>query len=209
MQLLAHVVAAVFAWLVVWDWWYWEHLDSGWVSETTFFTGKAAITLLFLSLACTPLITLFGWKQLNALKKPLGNYGFLMVVLHFVLFAFDFGIVQDSFNLGLVVDEAVRKQYALVGFLAFLMLIPLAITSNKYSQKKLGKRWKSLHKLVYPISVLASVHYIWVWTSKRAFAEPITYALILAFLLLIRIKPIKDRIRQFKRARRQARRAAA
>lgn len=209
LQLLAHVTAATLAWLVLWDWWYWEHLNSEWVREVTFFTGKSAITLLFLSLACTPFITLFGWNQLTALKKPLGNYGFLMVCIHLGLFIFDYGIVQDNFSMEMVVREAILKQYAVVGFIAFLLLVPLAITSNKFSQKKLGKKWKSLHKLVYPISVLASVHYIWVWSSKRAFTEPVTYALILAFLLLIRIKPIKDRIRAFKQARRKARRVAA
>lgn len=196
----AHFAALSVAGMVFWDWWNWRHLNSEWFRDTTFYTGRAGITFLFLSLACTPLVTLFDWKALNQLRKPLGNWGFGFVALHLFMFAMDYGMIDGAFRLMPVVDEAILKGYAVIGFIAFLLLIPLFATSNKWSQKQLGKRWKRLHQLVYLINVLAVGHYIWVWSSKRAFTAPLTYAVILAFLLFIRIKPIKQQIVRWRRA---------
>ena len=207
LRTMVHGSAGMIAFRVFWDFWHWLHLNSGWFQETTFFAGKVAITFLVLSLACTPLVTLFGWTALNQLKKPLGNWGFGFVFLHFFLFSIDFGFLGDTFSASAVVKETIQKQYALIGFTGFLLLLPLFITSNKWSQKRLKKRWNKLHQLVYLINVLAVTHYIWVWLSKRALTQPIIYAVIVLFLLFIRIKPIKEWIRNFKKGRRQARKA--
>ena len=209
LRFLAHAGAMTVALMVFWDFWHWEHLDSTWYRDTTFFTGQAAITMLFLSLACTPLITLFGWSPLNALKKPLGNYGFGFVALHLIMFTIDYGLTNTgAINTGAVVAEAILKRYALVGFLGFLLLIPLFATSNVWSQKRLGKRWKALHKSVYLINVLAVVHYIWVWSSKLALGKPIAFAVVLAFLLLLRVDSVKKRVRTWRRNWEKARRQA-
>ena len=208
LQLMVHTSALFLAFLLFWGWFNWEHWNNEWVHENTFFTGKMGISFLFLSLLCTPLVTLFGWKQPNALRKPTGNYGFMFVCLHLLLFSADYGLdVQSgSWQIIPVIQEAILKRYALIGLIAFILLVPLAVTSNKYSQKRLGRNWKKLHKLTYAISVLAVMHYFWVWLSKRALAEPIIFAIMLAFLLLLRVKPIKDRIRTFKQQRRKAKR---
>ena len=149
-------------------------------------TGKAAIILLTLSLACTPAITLFGWKQAHTLRRPLGLYAFLYVCLHLLIFVWlDYG-----FMMRLVIEEIILRRYAVVGFVAFLLLIPLAITSTKEAQRRMGKRWKSLHKLVYLIGILAVIHYLWL--VKNAYTQPLIFAAIVAFLLLVRVAPIRQ-----------------
>lgn len=209
LRVVVHGVAAMITFRVFWDIWHWLHLNSQWYGETIFFSGKIAITFIFLSLACTPLNTLFGWSALNALKKPLGNWGFGYVFLHLSLFTLDSGYVADQFSFGTVINETFQKQYALIGFLAFLLLVPLFITSNKYSQKLLKKNWKRLHQLVYIIGILSAVHYIWVWLSKRALTEPIIYATVLVLLLVLRLKPVKEWIRNIKKKRQQTRKEVA
>ncbi|HFC12665.1 MAG TPA: hypothetical protein ENJ56_07460, partial [Anaerolineae bacterium] len=207
LRALTHTTALTVAFLLFWDWFNWLHLDISWYQKRTFFTGQAGIVFLILTLACSPLITLFGWSALNALKKPLGNYSFFFIVIHLFLFTIDYSDFGQ--NILAAFQEAILKKYALVGLSAFLLLIPLAATSNKWSQKKLGKKWKKLHRLVYLIAVLASVHYIWVHFSKLALAKPITFAIIIAFLLFLRVNTIKTAIRNFKRKRRSTQRAAA
>lgn len=209
LRVIVHTVAAMITFRLFWDIWHWLHLNSQWYGETIFFTGKVAITFLFLSLACTPLMTLFGWSALNALKKPLGNWGFGYVCIHLTLFTLDSGYVAGQFSFGTVLNETFQKQYALIGFLAFLLLIPLFVTSNKYSQKLLKKNWKKLHQLVYVIGILAAAHYIWVWIAKRALFEPIVYALVLALLLVLRLNPVKEWIRNSKKKRQEARKQVA
>lgn len=209
LRVFTHGVGAMIAFRLFWDFWHWLHLNSQWYHETIFFTGKVAITFIFLSLACTPLITLFGWSALNALKKPLGNWGFGFAGLHLLLFTLDNGFVGEQFAIGSVIEEAFQKRYALIGSAAFLMLLPLFFTSNKWSQKKLGKNWKKLHQLVYVIGVLAAAHYIWVWWSKKALVQPIVYSVVLVLLLVLRITPVKNAIRDFKKRRKANQKAAA
>lgn len=159
-------------------------------------TGKAAIILLTLSLACTPAMIMLGWKQAHTLRRPLGLYAFMYLCLHLLIFVWlDYG-----FMMRLVVEEIVERRYAVVGFVAFLLLIPLAVTSTKGWQKRLGKRWMSLHKLVYLIGVLAVIHYIWL--VKNAYTQPLIFAAIIGFLLLVRLDPIRQ---AFLRARRRKR----
>lgn len=209
LRVLTHGIGAMIAFRLFWDIWHWQHLNSQWYGETIFFSGKVAITFLFLSLACTPLVTLFGWSSLNALKKPLGNWGFGFVLVHLVLFTLDSGTISNSFSYGAVIEATFQKQYALVGFIAFVLLIPLFVTSNKYSQKLLKKNWKKLHQLAYVIGILAAAHYIWVWIAKRALTEPIIYAVVLALLLILRLPPVKDWIREMKKRRKATKQAVA
>lgn len=209
LRVLTHFVGVATAFIVFWEFWYYEYLTSAdWFRDITLMTGRTGIAFLMLSLACTPLVTLFGWSSLNAVKKPTGNWGFAFVVLHLIMFTFDYGLVNGGINAGAVVQEAFLKQYAVIGFIAFLLLVPLAATSNKWAMKKLGKKWKQLHKLVYLINILAVTHFLWVKLSKLDLARPLTYAIVVAFLLFVRIPAIKTRIRDFKRARKAKARAA-
>ncbi len=149
-------------------------------------TGKAAIIMLTLSLAATPAGIIFGWKQATVVRRPLGLYAFMYVCLHLTIFVWlDYG-----FMMTLIVEEIIKRRYAVVGFVAFLLLIPLALTSTTNSQRRLGKRWKSLHQLVYLVGVLAVIHYVWL--VKNAYTQPFIFAGIIGFLLLVRVAPIKQ-----------------
>ena len=149
-------------------------------------TGKASIIMLTLSLACTPAGYLFRWKNATTVRRPLGLYAFMYVCLHFLIFIW----LDYSLIVPLIVEEIVARRYALVGFAAFLLLIPLAVTSTKGWQKRLGKRWKTLHKVVYLIGVLAVVHYIWL--VKNAYTQPLIFAAAVGLLLLLRVPAVKQ-----------------
>lgn len=148
-------------------------------------TGKAAIIMLVLSLTATPAGFMFGWKQAHVVRRPFGLYAFMYVVLHLLIFVWlDYGWVMP-----LIVEEIVARRYALVGFAAFVLLIPLALTSTKGWQRRLGKNWKRLHSLVYLIAILAVIHYIWL--VKNAYFQPLIFAGIVTFLLLVRLQPVR------------------
>ncbi len=166
------------------------------VREILFHTGTTSLVLLALSLACTPANTLFGWKQLLPLRKPLGLYAFFYVTLHFLTFSW----LDYLFDLEFILDAIVEQKYVLIGFAAFLLLIPLAATSTRWAQRKLGKNWKKLHKLSYLIIVLALIHFFWL--VKNVYTEPIIYALIITALLATRITPIKKRLTRWRQQRR-------
>jgi len=185
---LAVHAAALFplAWLVF-DFWL-GYLGPDPVRAMILRLGKAAIIMLTASLACTPGSILFGWKWALPLRRTLGLYAFLYVCLHLLVFVW----LDYAFLWSLIVEEIVKRRYALVGFAAFLMLIPLALTSTRGWQRRLGRRWKTLHKLVYLIGVLAVVHYIWL--VKNAYAQPLLFAALVGLLLLVRLAPVKKAI---------------
>ena len=147
-------------------------------------TGKIALELLILSLACTPLNNIFGFKPALRVRRALGDYSFLYTSLHFAIFvSLDYG-----FDLQLITNELVRP-YALVGLIAGLLLIPLAITSFSPWPKRLGKNWKRLHNLVYGINLLAALHFILV--VKQGVVEPYLWLILIIFLLVLRLPPIR------------------
>jgi sulfoxide reductase heme-binding subunit YedZ len=153
-------------------------------------TGKIALVLLVLSLACTPLNTIFRFAPALKVRRALGDYSFLYVCSHFAIFVWlDYG-----FNLQYVAPE-LFKPYALVGLVAGLLLIPLAITSFSPWPKKLGKNWKRLHSLVYVIDFLAAIHYLLV--VKQGVTEPYLWMILIIFLLILRIPPIRHALSGF------------
>jgi len=156
------------------------------VAEVTSRTGGAAILMLMASLAVTPINTVFGWRQIIPARKPLGLYAFLYVSLHLLNFVgIDYG-----FSLRAFLDDALlQKRYMIVGFSAFFILLPLAITSTKWWMKRLGRNWKRLHQLVYVAGILAVLHYLWL--VKIDITNPVIYGVILAILLLLRVTPIR------------------
>ena len=168
-----------------------DNLGSDPIRELTLRTGYPALVLLVLSLACTPL-SMLGWKVILPLRKPLGLYSFMYVCLHLSIFIFSYGYFGQAIEWLFVWQEATQRRYALVGSLAFLILLPLALTSTNWAQRKMGKNWKRLHRLVYVAAVLAIVHYVWL--VKGNYTNPILWGSILAIFLLMRIPPIKERI---------------
>lgn len=183
LQILTHAGSLVPLAFLIWDYWR-QELTVNPIQELTFRTGKAALVLLVLSLACTPINTLFGLRQVIPLRKPLGLYAFMYAGLHFLTFVgLDYG-----FDLGLLQEAILEKRYALAGFAAFLALLPLAITSTRGWMKRLGKNWKRLHRLVYFAGLLAVVHFVWL--VKSDIREPLAYSAVVGLLLTIRLAKV-------------------
>jgi len=156
LSIATHVGALIPLALLLWDYWLYQ-FGADPIREITLRTGKPALILLGLSLACTPLNIIFGWKHLIPLRKWLGLYAFLYASLHALTFVWlDYGL-----DPGLIVEAVFQKPYALAGFSTFILLVSLAVTSNRWSMRKLGKRWKRVHKLAYLAGVLAGVHFLW------------------------------------------------
>ena len=167
-------------------------------------TGFAAVTILILSLATTPLRTVFNWRQPTKHRRALGLYAFFYALLHVTIFtAVDYG-----FNINLLIEATFEKRYTLIGSIAFFLLLALAITSFNYWMRKLGKNWKRLHKLVYLIAPLVIVHFAWarkgdIFSLQGDVLQPFIYGIIVLLLLIVRIPPVKNFFT--KRSKRSAR----
>lgn len=155
-----------------------EALGANPIEAITHATGEWTLRFLLITLAVTPLRRLTGWHWLIRLRRMLGLYAFFYALLHFLTY-----VVLDQFFDGwAIVLDVLKRPYITVGFAAFVLLIPLAVTSTNRMIKRLGgRRWQALHRSVYAIAILGVVHY-W-WLVKADIAGPLIYALILAALL--------------------------
>src|SRR5512134_1933389 len=155
-------------------------------------TGRHAITLLVLSLACTPLNSLFGWRELLKRRRALGLYAFLYATLHVIIFVdIDYGLAWS-----LIIQNIIEKQYIIFGAITFLLLVPLAFTSFDIWKKRLGKNWKRLHQIVYLIAPIAVLHYALgkkgdFFALQGEIIRPLIYAGIVILLLVMRIPPVR------------------
>jgi len=147
------------------------------IAEIEHRLGLWALRLLMIALAVTPLRQLSGQPVLLRFRRLLGLYAFFYATLHLTAYlALDLkGYWMQIF------EEIAKRPYITVGFLAWLLLIPLAVTSTQGMMRRLGRRWGQLHRLVYAIAVLAVLHF-W-WLVKSDIREPLLYATILAVLL--------------------------
>ena len=191
-QIAVHLAALAPLAALLWDVWQGD-LSVNPIQDITFRTGKAAMVLLVLTLAATPMHTAFGFKAALRVRRALGLYAFLYASLHFLTYAW----LDYDWDLHLIRLEIAEKRYVVAGFVAFLILIPLAVTSTKGWQRRLKKGWKKLHRGAYPAAALVMLHYIWV--QKADIREPIIWATILAILFLLRVPPIKRLIIQNRR----------
>ena len=165
------------------------------IQEMTLRTGKTALVLLMLSLACTPAFTVTGYAPVLKVRRSLGVYAFLIALSHLAIFVgLDYG-----FDLSLLALEFTQKRYILAGLTAFLILLPLALTSTKGWQRRLKKGWKTLHRFVYLAGVFVIVHYIWLTKNHRG--EPLVWAALLAALLILRLPPVRRSIVNWRRGR--------
>jgi sulfoxide reductase heme-binding subunit YedZ len=147
-------------------------------------TGRTAVILLLVSLACSPLRRLFGLTALLPIRKTLGLAAFGYAALHFLVFSgLDF-----EFNLSWILPEVQQKFFIQIGLIALVLLIPLAATSFNRLQRRMGKLWGQLHRLAYPIMGLALWHYY--LASKGDVLLPLIYLVIFAILMLFRIPPL-------------------
>jgi sulfoxide reductase heme-binding subunit YedZ len=159
-----------------------DALGANPIEKITRSTGYWTLVLIMVTLAVTPLRKLTGWHWLTRTRRMLGLFAFFYACLHFLTYL----VLDQFFDWDSILKDIIKRPYITVGFPTFLLLIPLAVTSNNALIKKLGgKRWKGLHRLIYVIGVGGVVHY-W-WLVKKDLTNPITFAAILAVLLGLRL----------------------
>jgi sulfoxide reductase heme-binding subunit YedZ len=144
--------------------------------------GVWTLRFLLIGLAITPLSDLTGWRWLIAYRRMIGLFAFFYLMLHLVVYV----VLDRTLDIGLILEDVVKRPFITIGFAALLMLIPLAVTSTKGWMARLGRRWKLLHRLVYPAAILGVWHYY--WQVKLDTLEPLVYAVILTILLGYRIQ---------------------
>lgn len=150
------------------------------IQRATLQTGLLTLTLLVLSLACTPLRLLTGWTWPARIRKALGLLAFGYGVLHFGIYLLDHG-----FTLSQITEDVIERPFVTAGFTALLLLVPLALTSRRDSVRRLGfERWTRLHRLVYAAVWVGTLHYY--WGVKKDHTPPLIYAAVLAALFVIR-----------------------
>lgn len=197
LQIAVHVYAWSGIVLLLFDY-FTGNLSANPIQDLERRTGRHALVLLVLSLACTPINTIFKWSEPLKRRKALGLYAFLYVTIHLIIFMnLDYGLAWS-----LLVDEVIQKPRLIVGFIAFLLLIPLAVTSFDIWKKRLGKNWKRLHRIVYFIAPLGVLHYLWskkgdIFTFQGEIAKPLTYGLIVVIFLILRIPAVRRAIASF------------
>jgi methionine sulfoxide reductase heme-binding subunit len=148
-------------------------------------TGDWTLRFLCITLAVTPVRTWFKLPALARLRRMLGLFAFFYVVLHFLSYAW----LDMGFDLDAIVRDIPKRPFALVGFLGFLLMLPLAATSFNRAIKALGaRRWQTLHKAVYAIVLLGLLHFFWMRSAKNNFAEVAVYAAVIALLLGWRLR---------------------
>jgi sulfoxide reductase heme-binding subunit YedZ len=187
LRIVVHVGAWIPFAVIVWDA-LTNQLGAEPIREIILQTGKSALILLVLSLACTPANTLFGFKSAFKVRRALGLYAFFYALAHATMFigvdyGFDFALLQGAL---------LERPYALVGASAFLILLALAFTSTKGWMKRLGKRWTTLHRGVYLAALLVIAHFVWL--VKLDVREPLTYGAIVILLLALRVRVVREQI---------------
>ena len=145
-------------------------------------TGEWALRFLLITLAVSPLRLSVGWHFLAAVRRMLGLYSFFYAVIHMLLYLW----LDQFFDLSDIIEDVIERPFITVGFISFLALIPLALTSNDGMIKRLGtQRWNKLHRLVYYIAIGGVVHFYML--VKKDITEPLVYIALLAVLLGIRL----------------------
>ncbi|HEX7081108.1 MAG TPA: protein-methionine-sulfoxide reductase heme-binding subunit MsrQ [Gammaproteobacteria bacterium] len=168
------------------------------VEEVLFTMGKTGLNLLWITLAVTPVRKLTKLNWLVRLRRMLGLFAFFYLTLHLLTYI---GL-DRRFDWGSLIVDVTERPYITLGMLGIVLMIPLAVTSTKGWQRRLGRNWTRLHRLVYPIAILGAVHF-W-WQTKADIREPLVYAVILSLLLGYRLVDSRMRARRRAAAQRPA-----
>jgi methionine sulfoxide reductase heme-binding subunit len=161
--------------------WFGASLGADPVKKLEHECGKTALNFLLITLAVTPVRNLLGLPQLLRLRRMLGLFAFFYAVTHFTVYL----VLDLELNWSMLGADIAKRPYITIGFTALVLLVPLAATSTNGMMRRLGRRWTSLHRLVYVIAILGVWHFY--WQVKRDVREPLLYAGILALLLLYRV----------------------
>lgn len=166
------------------------------IEAVTHKTGDFALYFLLLTLAITPLRQLAGLNAAIKLRRMLGLFAFFYGSLHLATYLFDQLYVQaDVSGVQAVVKDVLKRPYITVGTLAYVLMVPLAVTSTAAMIRRLGRRWQTLHRLVYACAVLGVLHFSWLVKGNPLFRRPGLLAAILTVLLLLRIAHLRKRPR--------------
>ena len=158
-----------------------NNLGTNPVETLTHETGLWALRFLLITLSVTPLRRLIKISWLIKLRRMLGLFVFFYATLHFTTYIW----LDQFFDWAEILVDIPKRPFITIGFVSFVLLIPLAITSNNAMQRRLKKKWLILHKLVYVIPVLVIVHFM--WSLKADYSEPAVYALVFTLLMLLRV----------------------
>lgn len=161
------------------------------LDRVTDVTGEWGLRLLLLTLAVSPLRQLTGIAVVQRFRRMLGLFAFFYVSLHFLTWAW----LDQNLVLQNIIADIAKRPFVTVGFLAWLLLLPLALTSTRGMMRRLGRLWQRLHLLVYAAGILGILHYIWLVKADRL--EPLVYALVLGILLSLRWPPLRKRVQAF------------
>jgi sulfoxide reductase heme-binding subunit YedZ len=144
--------------------------------------GLLGLILLMASLFCTPLKIIFGWTWPLRIRRTLGLCGFFTVLSHFLIYL----VLDQGLAFGALLKDVVKRPFIAVGFIALLMLIPLAVTSTRRAVQRLGfPRWQKLHRLAYVIGTLGVLHFY--LRVKADHTQPILYGVLLGFGFVLRV----------------------
>jgi sulfoxide reductase heme-binding subunit YedZ len=186
-------LAAFVLCLLPFAWWAWRaangQLGANPIEATTRYFGDWALRFLLIALAVTPVRLLSGWSGIARLRRMLGLFAFFYVFLHVMSYV---GL-DLFFDMPLLIQEIIKRNYITVGMFALVILTALAVTSTDGMAKRLGgRRWRRLHSLVYLAAIAGVLHFYMM--VRAGFLEPLTYACILAGLFAVRaLKKIKGR----------------
>jgi sulfoxide reductase heme-binding subunit YedZ len=190
-QIVMHIVGWFpLAWLIF-DF-FTDNLSINPIQEIEQRLGRYALYFLIASLACTPLNTLFGWKELLKRRRALGLYAFMYAALHFAIFlAVDYGF--DWAEIGRQLGE---KPFIMLGFSAGLIMLALAVTSFQWFMRQMGKGWQSLHRGIYLAALIVIIHYLWslkgnLLQLQGNILKPALLGLIVLVLLILRIPSVR------------------
>lgn len=150
--------------------------------------GAVGLAFLIASFMVTPISIITGKTSLKPIRRPLGVYGFCYIALHLLAYAW----LSNSFEWDLILRDIGERRAMSAGLLAFALLIPLALTSTNGWQKRLGRRWKILHRLVYFAVPLSILHYFWLERDIRDWVW--VYAMLVVILFIIRLPAIRQAI---------------
>jgi sulfoxide reductase heme-binding subunit YedZ len=151
------------------------------VEDLELTTGIWALRFLVLTLAVTPVRRLTRWNRIIQYRRMLGLFTFFYVCAHFIIYI----AVDQFFAWSLIVKDVVKRPFITMGFTAFVLMIPLALTSTKGWIRRLGRKWQLVHRLIYLCGVCAAIHYL--WKVKVIIGSPVYYAAIIGALLAFRI----------------------
>ena len=162
-----------------------DRLSANPIEDLTLTTGIWALRFLLITLAITPLRRLMGWNRIIQYRRMLGLFAFFYAVVHLAIYVVDVIAIEGTFTFAPVLKDIVKRPFITMGMLAFLLMLPLAITSTRGWIRRLGRGWQTLHRIIYISALAAVIHFI--WKVKVVVGEPVYYAVILGVLLGFRL----------------------